>query len=48
MRAHGSPFPDEIHDHQTVLEGMEEPAEFSYSTTKNARPGTERKRASTA
>lgn len=45
---HGSPFPNESHDHQTVLEGVEEPAEFSYSTMKSARPESERKRTSTA
>lgn len=48
VQTHGSPFPDESHDHQTVLEGVEEPAEFSYSATKSARPETERRRASAA
>lgn len=42
MQARGSPVPDESHDHQTVLEGVEEPAEFSYSTAKSARPETEK------
>lgn len=39
---HHSPFPDESHDHQTVLERGKEPAEFSCSA-KSARPETERK-----
>lgn len=45
---YGSPFPEESHDHQTVLEGAEDPAELSYYTAKSARPETERNRASTA
>lgn len=40
---HGSHFSDESHGHQAVLEGVEEPAGFSYSTAKSARPETERK-----
>lgn len=43
-----SPFPNESHGHQTVLEGVEKPAEFSYFTVKSARPETDRKRASMA
>lgn len=48
VQMYGSPFPEESHDHQTVLEGAEDPAELSYYTAKSARPETERNRASTA
>lgn len=47
-RARGSPLLDKSFDHQAGLEGMEEPAEFSYSAAKSARPEGEWKGASMA